>query len=470
MKRLLCVFLAVLCLSALLPAALGEDSVVKYQAIVHVKCNLRREPDTAAYRIRTLNEGDKVEILDLRDGDEWCLARYDMQTGYLKTEWLCRFRSLDPFNCPVPGYVKQSGLARATSGLFVSTEDYDGTLFEAGALFAVQECAEDRATIAMARGTAGISDMYYLYQPFAAWEDAREGEVIGGFTTYFNDHFAKKLNSERIFNITVGCERINGVAVAPGEEFSFNALCWPYRKSNGYQYAPNISKEGYGYGGGVCQVSTTLYNCLLGLPLKITKWNVHRDRGVSYARQYFDSAVGNYSDLAFQNTLPYTVVIHALPQNGVLTVYITAGEGAAQPAVSEELLAFPDSGLPKAQVCDPDTGSVPLLDPETGETLITLPSGITVDVIGTDGDQARVRIASHEGIVPENTLYTEADRWTARVKSALLVRSEPSASAKQITRVEKGGTLTVLKTGEGWAYVNAGGYIGYVVSKYLIAD
>lgn len=465
MKKYLCLLL-ILMLTVPVIAA-GEDSIVKYKAIVHVKCNLRREPDTSSYRIRTLNEGDKVEILDLQEGEEWCLARYDMETGYLKVSWLCRFRSLDPYNCPVPGYIDQAGLARATSDLFVSTEDYDGTLFSSGALFTVQEDCGDHAVIAMARGTAEISDMYYIYQPLANWEEAREGEVIGAFTTYFNDHFAKKLNSERIFNITLGCERIDGITVDPGEEFSFNALCAPYRKSNGYQNAPNISKEGYGYGGGVCQVSTTLYNCVLGLPLQINKWSVHRDRGISYARQYFDSAVGSYSDLAFTNTLPYQIVIHALPQDGVLTVYITAGEGAAQPKAEEELLPVKESGLPRSKVCDPDAGSVSLQDAETGETLISLPSGISVDVVSDDGATARVRIASHEGVIPSNALYSDEDAHTATVSSALLVRPKPSTDAEKLTRVEKGGTVTVLKEGKEWAYVSVNGYFGYVVKKYL---
>lgn len=229
--------------------------------------------------------------------------------------------------------------------------------------------------------------------------------MIYAFTTYYNDHFAKKLNEERNFNIASACERINGTKVDPGASFSFNGLCWPYRKSNGYKKAPNISKEGYGYGGGVCQVSTTLYNCILGLPLQVDKWEVHRSTGVAYAPQHFDSAVGNYSDLAFTNLLPYQIIVEAYAQNGTLTTLIRAGEGAPgrgdAPAAETEPAKetgsataevteqdTPQAELPstavtpyRRAVCDPDQGDVALMsEPGAGEQVQLLPCGIAVVV------------------------------------------------------------------------------------------
>ena len=49
---------------------------------------------------------------------------------------------------------------------------------------------------------------------------------------------------------------------------------------------------------------------------------VHRERGVKYIPQWFDSAVGPYSDLKFTNTLPYPIQLWANPQGGALTVLI----------------------------------------------------------------------------------------------------------------------------------------------------
>ena len=69
-------------------------------------------------------------------------------------------------------------------------------------------------------------------------------------------------------------------------------------------------------------MTTTLYNALLSLPLQIERWTVHRKIGVQYVPQFFDAAVGSYSDLVFTNTLPYPIAISAQPQNGVVTVLL----------------------------------------------------------------------------------------------------------------------------------------------------
>ena len=126
------------------------------------------------------------------------------------------------------------------------------------------------------RGTAALSADAGAYAAFADWRTAAPGDAIAGFTTYYNDRTGSPLHKQRQHNIELGCERIHGQVVEPGEEFSFNALCAPYKQSNGYEVAKNISHDGKGPGGGVCQVSTTLYNALLALPVQITAWAAHR--------------------------------------------------------------------------------------------------------------------------------------------------------------------------------------------------
>ncbi len=120
------------------------------------------------------------------------------------------------------------------------------------------------------------------------------------------------------------------MAVEREETFSFNALCAPYRHSNGYELAPNVSTDGFGYGGGVCQVTTTLYNAALMLPLQIEEWALHSKQGAVYVPQFFDAAVGSYSDFTFVNLLPYGVQIHASAQSGVLTVLFCRAEEDSQ--------------------------------------------------------------------------------------------------------------------------------------------
>lgn len=64
------------------------------------------------------------------------------------------------------------------------------------------------------------------------------------------------------------------------------------------------ARTAFGYGGGVCQVTTTLYNAALTLPLQIEEWALHSKQGAVYVPQFFDAAVGSYSDFTFVNLLP----------------------------------------------------------------------------------------------------------------------------------------------------------------------
>jgi vancomycin resistance protein YoaR len=111
----------------------------------------------------------------------------------------------------------------------------------------------------------------------------------------------------RVYNISHASEKINATILAPGEEFSFNGVLGDVSSYTGYKKA-YIIKEGetiLGDGGGVCQVSTTLFRAALDSGLKITKRSPHSYR-VSYYEQGskpgFDATVYQpYPDLKFVN-------------------------------------------------------------------------------------------------------------------------------------------------------------------------
>ena len=123
-------------------------------------------------------------------------------------------------------------------------------------------------------------------------------------------------------NIELGCRLMNGLVLEPEHSFSFNGTCGPYNGQTGYKVARNISSSGYGTGGGVCQLSTTLYNAALEIPIQVTDWAVHSISGVKYIPVAYDACVGRYSDFCFRNTLPYALRLEAETQGGVLTVRI----------------------------------------------------------------------------------------------------------------------------------------------------
>lgn len=125
------------------------------------------------------------------------------------------------------------------------------------------------------------------------------------FTTTF---YASSPN--RCFNIELATRALNGVTVKAGEEFSFNKTVGKRTEQNGYKNAKVILDGNYtdGVGGGVCQVSTTLYNALL-LAGFIPKASQH-SLVSSYVMAGFDAMVSDGgADLSFVNNTSHDIYI-----------------------------------------------------------------------------------------------------------------------------------------------------------------
>lgn len=123
--------------------------------------------------------------------------------------------------------------------------------------------------------------------------------------------------SNRVYNITLAASRLNGLLVAPGEVFSFNKALGDVSKFTGYKEAFIIQggKTILGDGGGVCQVSTTLFRAILNSGLPIVERHPHSYR-VGYYEQ--DSSPGIDAtvyapsvDLKFKNDTPSHVLVQA---------------------------------------------------------------------------------------------------------------------------------------------------------------
>lgn len=107
-------------------------------------------------------------------------------------------------------------------------------------------------------------------------EHARaDTQLITEFSTSFKSATYGKAN--RVFNIAKAAELIDGTTIAPGEEFDMNAILGPRNAENGWKEATGIRDAVYvqEYGGGVCQVSSTLYNAVLMADLRVTDRTHH---------------------------------------------------------------------------------------------------------------------------------------------------------------------------------------------------
>lgn len=324
MKKMVALALVLVFVLAALPA-LGQGA--RYTAVATVDFQLRAKPEEGARRMRLVAEDTKVMVLEA--GEEWCKITVEYHTGYARTRWLAKFRALDPAY-EIPGALTQSGILTLKAPARVAVPGYGGNHLRPGDVVAVHEVKDDKALLHMHRDMAALPLQEAGFTPFVPWQEAQEGDLLYAFTTYYNEETGGRMAASRAFNIEKAAGLLEDLVVPKDGAFSFNQVCAPYLKSRGYQLAPIIGGSGTGYGGGVCQLSTTIYNAALGLPLRIDKWEVHRKRGVDYIPQHFDAAVGSYSDLAFTNLLPYPLRLSVLPQEGALTVLFYRGEGQSR--------------------------------------------------------------------------------------------------------------------------------------------
>lgn len=110
-------------------------------------------------------------------------------------------------------------------------------------------------------------------------------------------------SSERKHNIELAVKKINGKTLMSNEEFSFNLTVGQRNEANGFKNSKVIENGAFveGVGGGVCQVSTTLYNAVLLSGLKISEYHAH-SLSVSYVEKSFDAMVSyGWADLKFIN-------------------------------------------------------------------------------------------------------------------------------------------------------------------------
>ena len=138
------------------------------------------------------------------------------------------------------------------------------------------------------------------------------------YTNYSNS------SSERKNNISVAAKALDKTFIDVGGEFSFNRAVGPRTEKRGYKSAKIIVNGEFtdGVGGGVCQVSTTLYNAFLLAGLRITEYHPH-SLAVSYVALSFDAMVNSGSaDLRCVNVTKNPIIIRTFADGNALRVKI----------------------------------------------------------------------------------------------------------------------------------------------------
>ena len=310
--------------------AAKEGLEVVYTGVVNKSIALRDAPSSSANKISTLSEGDRVAIAGF--DTQWLhIITETRGTGYIMRQYCNDITAVDPENTLPYGAVIHHYTATVAEDTAVYVGmDETGEAYcslTAGSRFSFWYMHNGWAYTPYWRelGYVPMDKLANLTPVSPTVEYAQPGDMLSVFTSFYSTKDTE-LNRGRMVNIGVACNYISHV-MQPGESWSFNSVAGPYKKSRGYQEAPVLidGKTVPGYGGGTCQVSTTLYNTLLQLPhnMTILYRRPHGPGGAKYVPHGVDAAVGNDSlDLVFQNDFDFPVRIVATAKDGALCISI----------------------------------------------------------------------------------------------------------------------------------------------------
>jgi vancomycin resistance protein YoaR len=224
--------------------------------------------------------------------------------------------------------------------------DVDGTAEEVKKLLASRQ---EGAVEALKRSVPAELDVEHVSQAKS---------LIGSFST----KFSAGANGRNI-NITNAASKVNNRTLQPGEIFSTNEALGPTTAENGYAPAPVIinGKLEDDLGGGVCQVSSTLYNAVLHAELEIVERTNHSLK-VGYLPYAYDATLaGDYLDFKFKNDTDLPVFVEAFISGSELVCNIYGKEihdpGRTLEFFNEHMETVPpkgetvisDPGLPQGQ-------------------------------------------------------------------------------------------------------------------------
>ena len=144
-------------------------------------------------------------------------------------------------------------------------------------------------------------------------------DQLSTFTTRYDAS-----DKDRTTNLVLACQKLNGKVIKPGETFSYNATLGPRTYAAGYRNA-KVYESGQvvdGIGGGICQISSTLYNAALMSDMEIVERRNHQFV-TSYVGAGRDATVVYGStDFKFKNTRTYPIRIVASAKSGIATISI----------------------------------------------------------------------------------------------------------------------------------------------------
>lgn len=303
----------------------SETNEVQYVASTRKKFSIKEQPSTKSRSLMEIKKGKRLLVLAY--GDEWCkVASWDGEVvGWMKQKNVFHYHSVDPFRFEIPWYdsYKPTGYIIATKPFHIDDRvgKYKGQQVQTGDVICCQLREDGDYNILLRRDWVTVPKEYGEYHAYAKWDEAKEGDIIGGFTLYYGIGEGGYWAKNRAYNIGLALQHMNKVIVGSGKRYSFLTNVEATRK-NGYRVAGIIGGNGRGIGGGICHTSSLTYISLLSIPAYIYEREPHTDAGVFYIPLEFDATVGGWSDMIYYNILPYDIEQHTYhnPYNGTMTL------------------------------------------------------------------------------------------------------------------------------------------------------
>ena len=330
MKKLFCLLL-LLTLLPVLPA--GAETRPLYTATSKISAPIYAEMDKSSAQVGRFNAGVSIDVYAIYP--EWLEIGTGKGRGYIPRTYLFAGKAVDKENTPPWGVVfyQYVGLTGA-AGADILTAPAAGSPslihLDPGTQVSVMELENGWAKLVYYR-QYGYIDTNLLSELLPVCADpasATSRAPIATFTSYYVTDSDDEGVSGKEINIGVNCADMNGLVLEAGEYMDYDVRFGPYGPLKNYVKGPVLLDSGWGLGpgGGVCQVSSTLYNVLLQLPgINIIHAQPHGASGVAYLPVDMDAAVGNAShsvDMMFRNDYDFSIRVEALAQHGALFIAI----------------------------------------------------------------------------------------------------------------------------------------------------
>ncbi len=329
-NRLALVLLAALMLSAAALPARGAPPKVLYNAKVTLyfpnsTTNAYAKPDLNSQVLASYKPGQPIQIVDVQPNFVGILV--DGRVG-----WVLRHRIMDPvavdfestprfgtavnqFFAEMGGTVEVKALPDAGSETLITLQK--------GALLGFLDVQDGWARMIFKR-QYGYVDTRKLpeLRRVAATEEAGTADIPIAVYNSFYDISDNENNHNRISNLAVGGQRMSKT-LQPGQVLDFNGEVGPFTARNGYKPAGALVDGELVfdvYGGGSCQVSSTLYNVVLQLSgLTVLRRAPHGANGIKYLPHGVDASSGMLN-FVFRNDYPFPVSITSHVQDGSLFI------------------------------------------------------------------------------------------------------------------------------------------------------